>query len=104
MTPRVLIVSDLAEFRQLLAHHVTLEWREALPAEYEPATRGCLQPVFTGAAYDAVLLDAEVQGGRGLAWLADLGARDDFPPIMRATSSSLRPAATSSEAAGMSMP
>jgi tRNA A-37 threonylcarbamoyl transferase component Bud32/DNA-binding NarL/FixJ family response regulator len=82
VTPRVLIVSDLAEFRQLLAHHVTLEWREALPAEYEPATRGCLQPVFTGAAYDAVLLDAEVQGGRGLAWLADLGGRDDFPPIM----------------------
>jgi tRNA A-37 threonylcarbamoyl transferase component Bud32 len=82
LTPRVLIVSDVAAFRQLLAHHVTLEWREALPAEYEPALRGCLQPGFTGAAYDAVLLDAEVQGGRGLDWLAELGARSDFPPIL----------------------
>ena len=33
MTLRVLIVSDRPEYRQLLAHHVTLEWADALPAE-----------------------------------------------------------------------
>ena len=37
MTLRALIVSDRADYRQLLAHHVTLEWRDALPAEYEPS-------------------------------------------------------------------
>ena len=71
-----------ADYRQLLAHHVTLEWRDALPAEYEPATRGRLPPGFTGAAYDVVLLDHEVQGGRGLEWLEDLSERPDFPPIV----------------------
>ena len=49
MSLRVLIVSDRADYRQLLAHHVTLEWRDALPAEYEPATRGRLQPAFRGS-------------------------------------------------------
>jgi len=82
MSLRALIVSDRADYRQLLAHHVTLEWRDALPAEYEPSTRGRLPPAFTGAAYDVVLLDHEVQGGRGLEWLEDLAERQYFPPIV----------------------
>ena len=81
-TLRALIVSDRADYRQLLAHHVTLEWREALPAEYEPATRGRLPEGFTGIAYDVVLLDHDVQGGRGFEWLRDLAARQAFPPIV----------------------
>jgi len=82
VTLKVLIVSDRPEYRQLLAHHLTLEWPEALTAEYEPATRGRLPPKFTGAAYDAVLLDHDVQGGRGLEWLEDLSERADCPPIL----------------------
>ncbi|MCJ7453674.1 MAG: protein kinase [Steroidobacteraceae bacterium] len=82
MTVRALIVSDRPEFRQLLAHHVTLEWRDALPAEYEPARRGRLQASFRGSVYDVVLLDHEVQEGRGLEWLEDLGDRAGFPPIV----------------------
>jgi tRNA A-37 threonylcarbamoyl transferase component Bud32/CheY-like chemotaxis protein len=82
LTVKALIVSDRAEYRQLLAHHVTLEWRDALPAEYEPATRGRLQPAFRGSVYDVVLLDHDVQGGRGLEWLEDLTERAGFPPIV----------------------
>jgi DNA-binding NarL/FixJ family response regulator len=82
VTLKVLIISDRPEYRQLLAHHVTLEWPEALPAEYEPASRGRLQSAFTGATYDVVLLDHEVQGGRGVEWLEDLSERPDFPPIV----------------------
>ena len=82
MTVKALIVSDRADYRQLLAHHVTLEWRDALPAEYEPATRGRLQPAFRGSVYDVVLLDHEVQEGRGLEWLEDLTERAGFPPIV----------------------
>ena len=82
MTVKALIVSDRAEYRQLLAHHLTLEWRDALPAEYEPATRGRLQPAFRGSVYDIVLLDHEVQEGRGLEWLEDLTERAGFPPIV----------------------
>jgi eukaryotic-like serine/threonine-protein kinase len=82
MTLRALIVSDRADYRQQLAHHVTLEWRDALPAEYEPATRGRLPAGFTGIAYDVVLLDHEVQDSRGLEWLVDLADRPGFPPIV----------------------
>jgi tRNA A-37 threonylcarbamoyl transferase component Bud32/DNA-binding NarL/FixJ family response regulator len=82
LTVKALIVSDRAEYRQLLAHHVTLEWRDALPAEYEPATRGRLQPAFRGSVYDVVLLDHEVQESRGLEWLEDLTVRAGFPPIV----------------------
>jgi tRNA A-37 threonylcarbamoyl transferase component Bud32/CheY-like chemotaxis protein len=82
LTVKALIVSDRPEYRQLLAHHLTLEWRDALPAEYEPATRGRLQPTFRGSVYDVVLLDQEVQEGRGLEWLEDLTERAGFPPIV----------------------
>ena len=82
MTVKALIVSDRPDYRQLLAHHVTLEWRDALPAEYEPAKRGRLQPAFRGSVYDVVLLDHEVQEGRGLEWLEDLSERAGFPPIV----------------------
>ncbi|MBK6348551.1 MAG: serine/threonine-protein kinase [Steroidobacteraceae bacterium] len=82
MTLRALIVSDRADYRQQLAHHITLEWRDALPAEYEPATRGRLPAGFTGVAYDVVLLDHEVQDSRGLEWLEDLADRPGFPPIV----------------------
>jgi tRNA A-37 threonylcarbamoyl transferase component Bud32/CheY-like chemotaxis protein len=82
MSLRALIVSDRADYRQLLAHHVTLEWRDALPAEYEPATRGRLPAGFTGLSYDVVLLDHHVQGARGLEWLEDLAARPAFPPVV----------------------
>jgi DNA-binding NarL/FixJ family response regulator len=79
---RVLIISDRAEFRQLLAHHVGLEWRESMTAEYAPALRGALPRGFTGAAYDVVLLDDEVQQGRGLEWLEDLVDRTGCPPVV----------------------
>jgi CheY-like chemotaxis protein len=82
VTLKILIVSDRPDYRQLLAHHLTLEWPDALPAEYEPASRGALLPGFTGSAYDAVLLDEGVSGGRGIEWLEDLSERPDFPPIV----------------------
>jgi tRNA A-37 threonylcarbamoyl transferase component Bud32/CheY-like chemotaxis protein len=82
MSLRVLIISDRPEYRQLLAHHVTVEWADALPAEYEPATRGRLRPGFTGSAYDVVLLDHEVEDERGLEWLVNLRLRPGFPPIV----------------------
>ena len=102
MTLKVLIISDRPDYRQLLAHHVTLEWPDALPAEYEPASRGRLQPSFTGAAYDAVLLDQDVQAGRGHDWLEDLSRRADFPQIIYFADSIEEPALEAAHAAGAS--
>ena len=82
MSLRVLIISDRIEFRQSLGNHVMLEWNSAHAAEYEPALRGRLRSGFTGSAYDVVLLDHDVQDGRGLEWLEDLAERPAFPPIL----------------------
>jgi DNA-binding NarL/FixJ family response regulator len=82
MSLRVLIISDRIEFRQSLGNHVMLEWNSAHAAEYEPALRGRLRAGFTGSAYDVVLLDHDVQDGRGLEWLEDLAERPAFPPIV----------------------
>ncbi|MFO1407070.1 MAG: serine/threonine-protein kinase [Steroidobacteraceae bacterium] len=87
MTVKALIVSDRPDYRQLLAHHVTVEWPDALPAEYEPVTRGPLPEGFRGSTYDFVLLDQDVQGGLGLDWLGGLCARAGFPPIVYFTTS-----------------
>jgi len=100
LTLKVLIVSDRPGYRQLLAHHVTLEWPDALPAEYEPASRGPLCAGFTGSTYDAVLLDDEILGGRGLEWLAELSERPHFPPIIYLTASSQQSTAERALAAG----
>jgi tRNA A-37 threonylcarbamoyl transferase component Bud32/CheY-like chemotaxis protein len=100
VTLKVLIVSDRPDYRQLLAHHVTLEWPDALPAEYEPAARGPLRPAFTGSAYDAILLDEEILGGRGLEWLEDLSGRPDFPPILYLAGSTEHAAAEQALARG----
>ena len=100
MNLRALIVSDRADYRQMLAHHVTLEWRDALPAEYEPATRGRLPTGFTGLAYDVVLLDHDVQSGRGLDWIGDMKARRAFPPIVYLLPAADASLAESARAAG----
>ena len=102
MTLKVLIVSDRPDYRQLLAHHLTLEWPDALTAEYEPVSRGRLQQNFTGAAYDAVLLDHDVQGGRGLEWLEDLSERPDFPQIIYFADAIERPDLERARASGAS--
>ncbi|MFO1394933.1 MAG: serine/threonine-protein kinase [Steroidobacteraceae bacterium] len=92
MTVKALIVSDRPDYRQLLAHHLTVEWPDALPAEYEPASRGPLPEGFRGSTYDLVLLDQEVEGGQGKEWLAGLCARTAFPPIVYFSDSPGQPA------------
>ena len=82
MAVRVLIIDDHAEYRLLLAHHVTTEWPSAVVVEHEPASKGPLPPDFTGAEYDVVLLDFKVGGYSGLDWLRDFKRRPGFPPVI----------------------
>jgi eukaryotic-like serine/threonine-protein kinase len=80
--PRVLIVTDQNNYARLLEQHLTTVWSDVETRVHEPNHSGRLHPGFTAAGFDCVLLDHEVEGARGMDWLADLSKRGGFPPIM----------------------
>ena len=51
-----MIIDGHAEFRALLAHHVTTYWQHATISEYDPVSAGYLPDEFSGAGNDIVLL------------------------------------------------
>jgi serine/threonine protein kinase len=79
---RVLLVDDDPRFRALLRHHLTCTWSEAQIDSYDPLARGPIPRGFLAQAYDVVVLDHAWPGGDGFAWLADLGSREGFAPVV----------------------
>ncbi len=84
---KILIIEDQLPYARLLSHHVTTEWPDATIVERNPAVAGPLPGELTGAAFDVVVLDHEIGGGQGLAWLDQLNQRPGFPPIVYLTPS-----------------
>ncbi len=88
MTVKLLLIDDEAVFRQLLRHHITIEWPDAAISEHDPVVDGKLAPEFTAAGFEAVILDQDLVAEKGIEWLADLSARPGFPPIIFLTPTS----------------
>lgn len=82
MSIKVLLIDDEPAWRELLSHHITTEWPDALIRRRDPRVEGPLAPEFAGAAFDAVLLDHDLGGESGLAWLSELTQRPVFPPVL----------------------
>ncbi len=82
LAPRVLIVTDQHSYGRLLEQHLSTVWSDVETRVHEPAHSGRFHPGFTAAGFDCVLLDHEVDGTRGMDWLADLSKRKGFPPVM----------------------
>jgi len=78
----VLLIDDDPRFRALLRHHLTCIWPEAQIDSYDPVARGPIPEGFLAQAYDAVLLDHAWPGGEGFTWLAELGGRAGFAPLI----------------------
>ncbi len=77
-----MIIDGQAEFRSLLAHHVTTYWPDALISEYDPVTSGHLPKEFSGAGNDIVLL-GDGQGERdSLETLRQFMRTPGFPPLI----------------------
>ncbi len=79
---RVLLVDDDPRFRALLRHHLTCTWPEAQIDSYDPVARGPVAEGYLAQAYDAVLLGQSWPGGSGFTWLAELGSRQGFAPLI----------------------
>jgi len=79
---RLLVIDDDPRYRALLRHHVTCQWPEADLVSYNPARRGPLPPDFLAQGFDAVILDEDWAGGRGIDWLPELARRAGFAPLL----------------------
>lgn len=82
MSIRVLVVEDDPAWRELLGHHISVEWPDALVRTHDPRIEGPLAPEFAAAAFDVVLLDHDIAGQSGLEWLRELTQRPVFPPVL----------------------
>ncbi|HEX6242373.1 MAG TPA: response regulator, partial [Polyangiales bacterium] len=82
MSLRVLMIEDDPAWRELLGHHISVEWPDALVRTHDPALEGPLAPEFAAAAFDVVLLDHDLAGQSGLQWLAEITQRPVFPPVL----------------------
>jgi DNA-binding response OmpR family regulator len=91
--PRFLIVTDQYNYGRLLEHHLATVWQDVDIKVHEPSHSGRFHVGFVAAGFDCVLLDHEVENGRGLEWLADLRDRTGFPPVLYFASSGSSPTA-----------
>ena len=87
MSIKVLLIDDDPLWRDLLGHHITTEWPDAMIRRRDPRSEGPLAPEFAAAAFDVVLLDHDLGGESGLAWLSELSQRPVFPPVLFLTPS-----------------
>ncbi|NNF51887.1 MAG: protein kinase [Gammaproteobacteria bacterium] len=84
----ILIIDDHLEYRELLAHHITSKWPDAVVIQHDPMERGGFDRTFKGKGLDVVLLDYNLGPGfdktseNGLAWLRDFRSRPGFPPVI----------------------
>jgi len=82
MSIKVMIIDGHAEFRNLLMHHVTTHWPDAIISAYDPLAAGHLPDEFTGAGNDVVLL-GDMQGDRDpMLTLRQFAKTPSFPPIV----------------------
>jgi DNA-binding response OmpR family regulator len=79
---RLLLIVQDARYRALIRHHVTCEWPGAQFVIRSTRESEPLPPEFLAQGYDAVLIDQDWQGSKGLDWLRDLAARPGFAPVL----------------------
>jgi serine/threonine protein kinase len=79
---KVFIVESSADYRSLIAHHLTTRWSNAKITEYDPDALGNLPEDFSGANSDLVILGDPLGDQSGLEWLRRFMAMKGFPPVI----------------------
>jgi len=83
MSIRVIIIDAQADFRSLLAHHVTSHWPDAIITGYDPTDAGHLPDEFSGAGNDLILLGNRHGEDRdGIEALRRFVGKDGLPPVV----------------------
>ena len=82
---KFLLIDDDPEYRELLRHHLTARWPQAVCASHDPRTDPPLGHDFNGSGFDAVLLDYQLGPTSGLKLLAQFRQHEAFPPVIMIT-------------------
>jgi eukaryotic-like serine/threonine-protein kinase len=79
---KVLIIDDDEDLRNILAHHLKLEWPDVHIEQFDPLEREMPDAGFPLGTYDVVILDYMLGRGDGLEWLQQFKKRADCPPVL----------------------
>ncbi|MDP6675859.1 MAG: response regulator, partial [Gammaproteobacteria bacterium] len=82
MSPRIFVIDDHPDYRNLLSHHVTTNWPDAIVRLYDPQESGRLPADFSGAGNDVILLGDSAGGKDALDWLHQFHRIQRFPPVV----------------------
>ncbi|MDP9013779.1 MAG: serine/threonine protein kinase [Pseudomonadota bacterium] len=82
MKLRLLIVAERAEYLLLLRKHIEIDCPQAVIVEHRLGQDAPLDPEFSAAGFDAVVLVAVPPSGRAESLAAELLAKAEFAPIV----------------------
>lgn len=82
MSIKFMIIDGQAEFRNLLLHHITTHWHDAIVATFDPTAVGHLPDEFSGAGNDIILLGNRLGDRNGLDVLKQFVKTRAFPPLV----------------------
>jgi serine/threonine protein kinase len=82
MAIKFMIIDGQADFRSLLAHHLTTHWPDALISEFDPTTAGHLPTEFSGAGNDMILLGNQLGDRDGTDVLNQFMRAPAFPAVV----------------------
>jgi len=77
-----MIIDGQAEFRNLLMHHVSTHWPDAIISDYDPDAGGHLPDEFSGAGNDIILLGNELGDRSGIDVIRKFLRQPNFPAIV----------------------
>ncbi len=77
-----MIIDGQADFRSLLAHHITTHWLDAVISAYDPVESGHLPAEFSGAGNDIVLLGSALGDREGTEVLKQFVRTSGFPAVV----------------------
>ncbi len=77
-----MIIDGQADFRSLLAHHITTHWLDAVISAYDPVESGHLPAEFSGAGNDIVLLGSALGDRDGTEVLKQFVRTSGFPAVV----------------------
>ncbi|HJP39225.1 MAG: protein kinase [Gammaproteobacteria bacterium] len=82
MSPRIFVINDRQDQRNLLSHHLMTHWPNAVVRFYDPQESDRLPEDFSGVGNDVILLGDSVGGADTLDWLRQFHLIPRFPPVI----------------------
>jgi eukaryotic-like serine/threonine-protein kinase len=82
MSLRVLLIAERSEFRRLVRTHIEIEWPKAVILEHRLGEDAPLDPEFTAAGFDAVVVVSAAAEDAAATLVSELLSRPDFAPIV----------------------